>query len=130
MDTYCLVRDPYLSHWLADKLNSAVMVTDPLAENASCWKRLLSLCGALLQPDGTADAESLLDQVRVDHTELLSLDSNGRKLPHQQHQDWAQPLEFVLDELTGPATSKADKVSLHWLDNLCYASVPPALGVG
>lgn len=108
-DTYCLVRDPYLSHWLANKLNSTVMTTDSLAETASCWKKLLSLCGALLHPDGPADAESLLDKVRIDHVELVSLDSSGQKLHNQQHQDWAQPLEFVLDELTGPVTSKAER---------------------
>lgn len=116
-----LVRDPILSQYLVDSVNSGRVPTSAPEDNNSWLTALLRLCKSLLRRNGPCDVENLLDKVRDLKPELVERDVKGVKKVEQLHQDWALPLQYVLDVLSGKEqiaglqpTPKADSVSHGW----------------
>ncbi|KAL0029261.1 hypothetical protein WJX79_006083 [Trebouxia sp. C0005] len=96
-----LVRDPILSQYLVDSVNSGRVPTSAPEDNNSWLTALLRLCKSLLRRNGPCDVENLLDKVRDLKPELVERDVKGVKKVEQLHQDWALPLQYVLDVLSG-----------------------------
>ncbi len=116
-----LVRDPTLSQYLVDSVNSGRVPTSAPVNSDSWLTELLRLCAYVLQRRGPCNVEALLDKVRDVRPELVERDNKGVKKAEQFHQDWALPLQNVLDELTQQSqiaglqpTPKADSVSHCW----------------
>ncbi len=116
-----LVRDPQLSQYLVDSVNNGRVPTSAPIKSDSWLTELLRLCDCVLLRNGPCNCEALLDKVRDVYPELVERDSKGVKKAEQFQQDWALPLQYLLDELTGhnliaglEPTLKADNVSHCW----------------
>ncbi len=115
-----LLRDPTLSQYLVDSVNSGRVPTSAPENNDSWLTELLRLCECVLLRNGPCNVEALLDKVRDVYPELVERDSKGLKKAEQFQQDWALPLQNLLDVLSGKdhlaelqPTPRADSVS-HW----------------
>ena len=116
-----LVRDPHLSQYLVDSVNTGRVPTIAPVNSDNWLTELLRLCSDVLQGVGPCDVEALLDKVRDVHPELVEQDIIGVKKAEQLQQDWALPLQYLLDELRGhnavaglQPTPQADSVSHCW----------------
>ena len=116
-----LVRDPHLSQYLVDSVNTGRVPTSAPVNSDSWLTALLRLCADVLQDVGPCNVEALLDKVRDVHPELVEQDTKGVKKAEQLQQDWALHLQYLLDELRGhnpvaglQPTPKADNVSHCW----------------
>lgn len=122
-----LVRDPQISRYLVDSVNSGrAPISAPI--NSESWlTELLRLCADVLQGFGPCNVEALLDKVRGVYPELVVRDSKGLKKAEQIQQDWALPLQYLLDVLSGKdqlaelqPTPRADSVSHCWFSQHCH----------
>lgn len=105
-----MIRDPLFSEWVTDRLNTSTTFSDGGKEN-TCLTELLCLCRSLLYQKVSVDAENLLDEVRKDLPEYVERYPDGSKKPVQHQQDWALPLQCLLDRLGGGAVPTACMVS-------------------
>lgn len=122
-----LVRDPHLSQYLVDSVNTGRVPTSAPVNSDNWLTELLRLCADVLQGLGPCNVEALLDKVRDVHPELVERDVIGVKKAEQLQQDWALPLQYLLDELRGhnpvaglQPTPQADSVSHCWFSKHYY----------
>ncbi len=116
-----LVRDPTLSQYLVESVNDGRVPTSAPQFDDSWLTELLRLCKSVLLGNGPCNVEALLDKVRDVYPELVVRDSKGLKKAEQLQQDWALPLQYLLDVLSGKdqlaelqPTPRADSVSHCW----------------
>ena len=119
-----LVRDPTLSQYLVESVNDGRVPTSAPQINDSWLTELLRLCKSVLLSNGPCNVEALLDKVRDVYPELVVQDSKGLKKAEQLQQDWALPLQYLLDVLSGKdqlaklqPTPRADSVSHCWFSH-------------
>jgi len=115
------VRDPTLSQYLVDSVNAGRVPTSAPQNDDSWLTALLRLCADVLQSFGPCNVEALLDKVRDVYRELVERVGKGLKKAEQLQQDWALPLQYLLDVLSGKdqlaelqPTPRADSVSHCW----------------
>ena len=116
-----LVRDPTLSQYLVDSVNSGRVPTSAPEVHDNWLTALLRLCADVLQLRESSNVEALLDKVRDVYPELVERDGMGLKKAEQFQQDWVLPLQNLLDVLSGryqlaelQPTPRADSVSHCW----------------
>ena len=89
VDLHCLLRNPIISHLLAEEVNTAAV-----GRPANLWTSLVGVANHLAQQPQHFNAEDTLDVVRPDFVKLNPV--THAKLECQEQHDWADVLEAAL----------------------------------